>query len=72
MQTTTGDEQHYTRYGNFVFAVDDQEVRQDALNEYISLETARDTYGVAIDPESFAVDETATADLRAEMKRRRA
>ena len=27
MQTTTGDEQHYTRYGNFVFAVDDQEVQ---------------------------------------------
>jgi len=45
---------------------DIDKVRMDALDEFISLENARDTYGVIIKPESFEVDYEATARLRAE------
>lgn len=41
-----------------------ERVRLDALNEYISLEAARDVYGVVITPETFAVDYAATERLR--------
>ena len=41
-----------------------EKVRDDALNEYISLKTARDIYGAVIDPETFAVDYKVTEKLR--------
>jgi N-methylhydantoinase B len=41
-----------------------EKVREDALNEYISLKTARDIYGVVLDPQNFEVDQKATAELR--------
>jgi N-methylhydantoinase B len=47
-----------------------EKVRMDALNEYISLKTAGEVYGVVIDPGTFAVDEGATTALREEMRRR--
>jgi N-methylhydantoinase B len=43
-------------------------VRWDALNEYISVEKARDVYGVVLDPKSFEVDQEATAELRKTLK----
>lgn len=45
-----------------------EKVRLDALNEYISIQAARDIYGVVIDPETFEVDEKATAALRKKLK----
>ena len=46
-------------------------VLNDVAERYISVETARDTYGVAItgsvDDDTLAVDEAATAALRATM-----
>lgn len=46
-------------------------VLTDVAERYISPETARETYGVAItgsvEDDSFAVDEAATASLRASM-----
>ena len=47
-------------------------VRWDALNEYISMKTARDVYGVVMDPKTFTVDEKATAALRARLKAKKA
>jgi N-methylhydantoinase B len=47
-------------------------VRLDALNRYISLEAVRDVYGVVIEPETFIVDDAATAALREEMKKKKA
>lgn len=43
-------------------------VRWDALNDYISIEKARDVYGVVIDPRSFEVDHDATTALRTKLK----
>lgn len=43
-------------------------VRMDVLNEYISIENARDVYGVVITPQTLEVDEAATAALRAKLK----
>jgi N-methylhydantoinase B len=45
-----------------------EKVRWDALNEYISVKTAHEIYGVVINPETFAIDEAATAALRADLK----
>jgi N-methylhydantoinase B len=45
-----------------------EKVRLDALNEYISIQAARDFYGVVIVPETLEVDEKATAALRENMK----
>ena len=39
-------------------------VAEDCLNGLITLDDARDLYGVAIDPETFAVNSDATAALR--------
>ena len=47
---------------------DPQEVEQDVFNEYVSIEQARNGYGVAIDPESLKVDLKETAKLRASRK----
>jgi N-methylhydantoinase B/oxoprolinase/acetone carboxylase alpha subunit len=40
-------------------------VLDDVLDEYISLETAREVYGVVIDPTTLKLDEAATHALRA-------
>ncbi len=48
---------------------DVEKVRWDALNEYISVKTAKKVYGVVIDPETFEVDEKATERLRKARKR---
>jgi N-methylhydantoinase B len=45
-----------------------EKVRWDALNEYISIEMAKNVYGVVIDPKSFEVDYKATTELREKMK----
>jgi len=42
-------------------------VREDVLDEYVSLKAARERYGVVIDPATMQVDEAATAQLRASM-----
>jgi N-methylhydantoinase B len=47
---------------------DPQRVRFDVVEEFISLQAARDDYGVVIDPTSMQVDETATRVLRARMR----
>lgn len=46
---------------------DVQKVLDDVLDEYISLEQAREQYGVVIDPETMTVDMEATERLRREM-----
>jgi N-methylhydantoinase B/oxoprolinase/acetone carboxylase alpha subunit len=47
------------------FERDPAAVLADVLNEYVSLEAARDDYGVAIDAATMTVDAAATAALRA-------
>ncbi len=47
-----------------------QDVLEDVINGYVSLERARSDYGVAIDPSSMEVDERATQAARAEMRKR--
>jgi N-methylhydantoinase B len=42
-------------------------VQDDVRNEYVSMESARDDYGVVLDPVTFALDAEATAALRKEM-----
>jgi N-methylhydantoinase B len=44
-------------------------VAQDVVRGYISPATARDDYGVVLDPETGAVDRAATQQLRADMAR---
>jgi N-methylhydantoinase B len=46
-------------------------VREDVLDEYVSLEGARRDYGVVIDAETMNVEEAATARLRREMAQER-
>jgi N-methylhydantoinase B/oxoprolinase/acetone carboxylase alpha subunit len=43
---------------------DVNKVLDDVLDEYISIDTARDMYGVVIDPKTFQLDAPATAALR--------
>jgi N-methylhydantoinase B len=50
-------------YGN-PLERDPQAVLDDVLDEFITIEHARESYGVVIDPNSFNVDATATAKLR--------
>ena len=45
-----------------------EKVRLDTLNEYISIQAARELYGVVIDPGTFEVDAEATKALRAKLK----
>ena len=47
---------------------DAAKVLEDVLNEFISLEMAREAYGVVIDPKTWTVDATATERLRAKMR----
>ncbi len=43
---------------------DAEEVQRDVINGYISVESAREDYGVVIDPQSFEIDQKATQRLR--------
>lgn len=45
-------------------ARDPEKVRWDVINEFISIEKARDTYRVVIDAGSLAIDVAKTAALR--------
>jgi N-methylhydantoinase B len=44
---------------------DPQKVLADVRSDYVSIESAREDYGVVIDPDALAVDEAATQQLRA-------
>jgi len=44
-------------------------VRTDVIKGYISVEFARQEYGVVIDPKSFEVDNTATQKLRGDLSK---
>ena len=46
-------------------------VRADVVADYVSVEAARDQYGVVFTPGTFDVDAAATTALRAELTRRR-
>jgi len=48
-----------------------EKVRWDLMNGYISHKVARNIYGVAIDPESFVVDEEETQTLRKKLKQKK-
>ena len=50
-------------YGNPLEA-DPEKVRHDVINGYVSLEKAREDYGVVIEPKTFKVDLEATKKLR--------
>ena len=41
-----------------------EEVLEDVLNGYVSIETAERDYGVAINPDTMALDKARTAALR--------
>ena len=47
---------------------DPARVGRDVANELVSLESARDDYGVVLDPATLAVDEAATARRRTELR----
>ncbi len=53
-------------YGN-PWERDAAQVREDVLDEYVSLQAARERYGVVIDPATMLIDEAATARMRASM-----
>lgn len=46
-----------------------EKVRWDVLNEYISIQAARDVYGVAIDPDTFEVNQKETERLRTKLRK---
>jgi N-methylhydantoinase B len=46
-------------------------VLRDVRNEFVSLASARDDYGVVIDAATWTVDETATRRRRDELRARR-
>jgi N-methylhydantoinase B len=46
------------------FERDPQEVLEDVLNEYVSIKSAHEDYGVVIDPATMAIDAEATASVR--------
>jgi N-methylhydantoinase B len=50
---------------------DPQRVLRDVIDERVSLAQARDSYGVAVEPETLSIDMQATDELRAELRRRR-
>jgi N-methylhydantoinase B len=51
-------------YGN-PLERDPESVRRDVLEGYVTLDSAREQYGVVLDPQSLAIDEAATRALRA-------
>lgn len=46
------------------FERDPEKVLEDVHNEYVSIKSAREDYGVVIDPETMTVDAAATASIR--------
>ena len=52
-------------YGN-PFERDPKKVLDDVLDDFTTIEDARESYGVVIDPETMTVDMEATARLRAD------
>ncbi|MCA9906886.1 MAG: hydantoinase B/oxoprolinase family protein, partial [Anaerolineae bacterium] len=46
------------------FERDPEKVLWDVINDYVSLESARNDYGVVIDPATMTIDQAATAALR--------
>ena len=48
-----------------------ERVLKDVRNEYVSVRAAREEYGVVVDPETWSVDEAATAALREDIRRKR-
>jgi N-methylhydantoinase B len=46
-------------------------VGRDVLRGFVSVENARESYGVVVDPETRTVDEAATADLRGRLRAER-
>ncbi|MFC2007891.1 hydantoinase B/oxoprolinase family protein [Chloroflexota bacterium] len=50
---------------------DPEKVRWDALEEYISLEAARDEYGVVLKPDTLEIDREDTAILRGKLRQQR-
>ncbi len=50
------------------WARDSEHVRRDVVGGYVSLGAAREQYGVALDPLTFAVDQAATLNLREAMR----
>jgi len=57
-------------YGN-PFDRDPRLVAQDVRNGYVSLEAAREAYGVVLEPDTLAVDREATAARRKQARARR-
>jgi len=47
---------------------DPEKVEEDVINEYVSLEKAKEDYGVVIDPKTMKVDVAATEKLRESLK----
>jgi len=50
---------------------DPEKVREDVLEEYVSMRAAREEYGVVLNPETCAIDHEGTARLREEMRKYR-
>ena len=48
-----------------------EKVKRDLMNEYISNRSAREIYGVVIDPKTFTIDIEATESLRKRKKARK-
>ncbi len=46
------------------FKRDPEKVLEDVRNEYVSIKSARENYGVVIDPKTMTVDAAATASIR--------
>ncbi|MCK5551822.1 MAG: hydantoinase B/oxoprolinase family protein, partial [Deltaproteobacteria bacterium] len=47
-------------------------VQKDVIGEYVSLEKAREEYGVVVNPKTLEVNEEETARLRAQFRQQRA
>ncbi len=47
---------------------DVEKVRDDARDEFISVRTAKEIYGVVLDPDTYEIDYEATKQIRQEMK----
>jgi len=45
-----------------------EKVLDDVLDEYVTIETAREVYGVVIDPKSLTLNSQATVLLRGQMR----
>ena len=50
---------------------DPEAVRQDFIEGYVSLEHARQDYGVVVAPETFKIDSEATKELRDSLRQAR-